>query len=639
MFAVVGLMLGMLLAQPETQNYHWPLDIAPQLTSSFAEYRSGRFHAGIDLRTGGIGPAVYAANDGYVSRIMCSPWGYGKAIYLQLADGNIAVYAHLDDYFPELRDHIRREQHQRQAYVVDLEFEPHQFPIHRGQHIAAAGMTGIGAPHLHYELRDSQQRPVNPRLLGLSWPDNIRPQVNQVLVVPREGLGTVNGDFLPVILEATNRGSGQYTTEPIRVSGEIGFGLDVVDPGTGGYRLGVHRMRLLADGNEHFRMQHDILDYDHNRNGVVCYHPFYLDKGRFLLLWRWPGNMTPSYSYSPEKGWLNVDSLTSNAVVIEINDFHENTATLTIPIQRETVPASFSPGISSQSGEVTYTVYGNALLVSVVFPEQEEIAPQLLIETAAGIENNAFVRVNDTTWRATFRPTLSEKYDLNVNHPRINSEAPQTIAAFVRSDTSRKFTLHNVEIEAASDSPHGVLFVGVEPVSRGTSSALYPLGDAWRIWPAQSPVDTPVTLRFPLPSDYENSDRVDMYRRRGNSYSRESAVIEDNQLVIRTRQLGTYQAMEDRTSPQVSDILPTQGYHAQTRRPHIRATVSDAGSGIANWRVTCSGEWLLVKYDPDHSRIEWERDHELPSGSQTILFEVTDGAGNVSRIERTVVVP
>ena len=639
MFAVVSLMMGMLLAQPGTQTYHWPLDIPPQLTSSFAEYRSGRFHAGIDLRTGGIGPAVYAADDGYVARVLCSPWGYGKAIYLQLSDGNTAVYAHLDDYYPELRDHIRREQHRRQVYIVDLEIEPHQFPVQRGQHIAAAGMTGIGAPHLHYELRDSQQRPINPRLLGLDWPDNIRPQVNQVLVVPREGLGMVNGDFLPVVLETTNRGSGQYTTEPVRISGEIGLGLDVVDPGTGGYRLGIHRMRLLADGNEHFRMQHDILDYDHNRNGVVCYHPFYLDKGRFLLLWRWPGNMTPSYSYSQEKGWLNVDSLANETIVMEINDFHDNTATLTIPIIRETVSDDFTPGVSSQPGEVTYAVHGNALLVSVEFPAQEDNAPQLLIENAAGIESKAFVRVSDTTWRATFRPAHTGKYDLNVNHPRIQSEAPQSLVAFVRGDTPRSFTLNNVVVEAASDSPHGVLFVGVESVSSGTSSAVQPLGEAWRIWPAQSPVDTPVTLRFPLPAGYENSDRVDMYRRRGNSYSRETSVIEDNQLVIRTRHLGTYQAMEDRTPPQVSNVLPTQGYLAQTRRPYIRATVSDAGSGIANWRVTCSGEWLLAKYDLDHSRIEWERDHDLPSGSQTIVIEITDGAGNVTRVERTVVVP
>ncbi len=39
------------LVQTPAETYCWPLDIPRQLTSSFAEYRPGRFHAGIDLRT------------------------------------------------------------------------------------------------------------------------------------------------------------------------------------------------------------------------------------------------------------------------------------------------------------------------------------------------------------------------------------------------------------------------------------------------------------------------------------------------------------------------------------------------------------------------------------------------------------
>ena len=35
------------------ESYLWPLDAPPALTSTYAEYRFGRFHAGLDVKTWG----------------------------------------------------------------------------------------------------------------------------------------------------------------------------------------------------------------------------------------------------------------------------------------------------------------------------------------------------------------------------------------------------------------------------------------------------------------------------------------------------------------------------------------------------------------------------------------------------------
>ncbi|UCE08247.1 MAG: M23 family peptidase, partial [bacterium] len=78
------------------QDYLWPTDASQYLTSSFAEYRPGHFHAGIDIKTWGrIGHKVFAIRDGYIMRIGVSPFGYGKVLYQKLDTGVIAVYAHL----------------------------------------------------------------------------------------------------------------------------------------------------------------------------------------------------------------------------------------------------------------------------------------------------------------------------------------------------------------------------------------------------------------------------------------------------------------------------------------------------------------------------------------------------------------
>ena len=290
------------LAAAAATPYHWPLDLPPELTSSFGEYRTGRYHAGIDLRTGGIGLPVYAAADGYVSRVRCSPWGYGKAVYLHLEDGNTAVYAHLDDYYDALRAFVHREQHRQQSYTIDVTLSPGQFPVARGQLIAKSGDTGIGAPHLHYELRDGVQRPLNPRALGIDWPDSSAPQVRQILVAPLGPDATVNGDVLPEVVDVVYA-NGEYTAPAVRARGRIALAVNTVDRGpSGNYRLDPYRIAVEVDDARVFVLQRDKLSYDTHRDGVVGWHPFFLSEGRYTTLWRWPGNDSLPYQYHAGDG-------------------------------------------------------------------------------------------------------------------------------------------------------------------------------------------------------------------------------------------------------------------------------------------------------------------------------------------------
>ncbi len=84
-------------------QYAWPTDAGRVMTSSLGEYRSGHFHMGLDFKTWGReGYRVFAIEDGWISRIKTSPFGYGKALYLQLDDGRLVVYAHLSRFTPRL---------------------------------------------------------------------------------------------------------------------------------------------------------------------------------------------------------------------------------------------------------------------------------------------------------------------------------------------------------------------------------------------------------------------------------------------------------------------------------------------------------------------------------------------------------
>ena len=94
--------------------------------------------------------------------------------------------------------------------------------------------------------------------------------------------------------------------------------------------------------------------------------------------------------------------------------------------------------------------------------------------------------------------------------------------------------------------------------------------------------------------------------------------------------------MEDDKPPIISRVVPLPGASIASRRPEIRARVSDTGSGVSEITATCGGQWLLMEYDPERQLIEWVRDEDLPAGEQQLVFRVSDRAGNVTTETRTL---
>ena len=86
-----------------------PLDIPLQLSGNFGELRPNHIHSGFDCKTNKIeGLNVYAAADGYVSRIKISEVGYGKAIYITHPNGYTTVYGHLQSGYGEIENSSKR---------------------------------------------------------------------------------------------------------------------------------------------------------------------------------------------------------------------------------------------------------------------------------------------------------------------------------------------------------------------------------------------------------------------------------------------------------------------------------------------------------------------------------------------------
>jgi len=204
------------------QNYRLPVETGNLLSSVFCEHRPDHFHSGIDIKTNQKnGYPLFAVLDGYIWRVRVSPLGYGRVIYLKLSDGNFAVYAHMDAFLPEIENRVRKRQQETENASVDLYFSPDEFPVLQGEIIGHSGDTGTIHSHLHFEIRDAKQRPLNP-LKFLKIRDSVAPIFKKIAVVPLSENATINGQSKIITLNCQPK---NRISQPIETNGKIGFSL------------------------------------------------------------------------------------------------------------------------------------------------------------------------------------------------------------------------------------------------------------------------------------------------------------------------------------------------------------------------------------------------------------------------------
>lgn len=297
----------------EAGDYHWPMAARPALTSTFGEYRPGRFHAGIDLKTWGReGYPVLAVDDGYIWRVRTSPWGYGKVVYIKLRDGRTAVYAHLSAFAPALASIVEAEQERRGRYSVNLFLGQDQVPVRRGEKVGFSGSTGTGVPHLHFELRDRNQRPINALEHGFDVLDTTAPTIRSLALLPLDADARVSGGYVPRTFGVRWHPKKQRfdVSGQVVVEGRFGVAVAVYDRADASVltnRLAPYRLRLLVDGREVFQTTYTAFGYDEVHQ-VELDRNFALrrqGKGRFHNLFRAEGNRLALYGdYQPGDGVL-----------------------------------------------------------------------------------------------------------------------------------------------------------------------------------------------------------------------------------------------------------------------------------------------------------------------------------------------
>jgi ABC-type ATPase with predicted acetyltransferase domain len=128
--------------------------------------------------------------------------GIRQIDYIKLNDGNTIVYGHLQSFTPEIDRFVYNQQINQRRYYQEIEFKPGQYPVRKGDVVAISGQSGVGYPHLHMEIRDKDNIPINPQKSYYYLPDKTSPIVVKLAIKRFLEYGINNYhdlEFLPVV--------------------------------------------------------------------------------------------------------------------------------------------------------------------------------------------------------------------------------------------------------------------------------------------------------------------------------------------------------------------------------------------------------------------------------------------------------
>ena len=337
-----------------------PLDVTIILSGTFAELRSNHFHSGLDIKTQQReGLKVFAAADGYISRIKISHFGYGKALYITHPNGYTTVYAHLQKFSDQIEAYIKKLQYEKESFEIEVFPNPDELLVLKSDIIAYSGNTGgSGGPHLHFEIRDNLERPINPLLFGLDVKDTTVPTIKNVYAYAFNNDSHINNSNERQKLRLIRLNNGDYTVENLEAFGKIGFAVETTDrQDLASNNNGVSSIQALFNGNLKFEIDFKRFSFSESRhlNRLIDYEHYKTKKKRIQKLFVESNNPLSMYKNLDNNGYLMVNDSTDSVYKICVKDFNNNNTWITINIQgKQSLDIK-----QKQIKETDYFIYAN----------------------------------------------------------------------------------------------------------------------------------------------------------------------------------------------------------------------------------------------------------------------------------------
>ena len=641
-------LLSIAPANAQDQDLRWPLAMSPALSSTFGETRATAFHAGLDLKTWGkTGYAVHAAADGWIERARMSPWGFGRVIYLRMNDGRIAVYAHLDSFFTPVQQKIRAEQQRLGHYSVQLWFEKGKVPVQRSDVIGFTGETGGGPPHLHFELRDAANVPMNPLLHAFKVADTEAPTMRRLLIVPRGAGSLADGDHAPVVVPVRWHAATQrfVAARSVTVFGRFGIGVELFDTANAAdNKMAAYRQALIVDGREVFsRRLHRVPLGDK--------HQVALDRWRqggfiFANLFQRPGNRLAFYESDGNAGWLFAGGQDlgpgEHEIEVAASDVsgNESRATLTLQVASSYAQALASSAPVENAPAVELVAYERFAVLKLNSTVESQLGEPRV--TAGGVPLTLQARPGGHTALISYANLIAEDSQHLQVEVRFGagSDADTTLTLTTQlvgpgQSQDLAYDQGRMVLHFDAGSAYEQLVPQVSSAPPEAASGVRATDLGYTIEPQTISFDKWARISFAVPEGKDPS-KLGVYVSDGlGGWVFIGNQFEEQRISARARAFGTFALLEDVAPPTVSTLLPRSKMWIDERRPLLRARVVDRGSGFGkelDLEIELNGRKLIHIYDPEADVVEARPDHPLADGEYVWTVRARDQAGNTTEV-------
>ena len=589
--------------KPGARNY---------LAGNFSELRSNHFHTGLDYKFGGVeGEPIYAVAEGWVHRIKISSFGYGNIIYLKHPSGHITLYGHLRNFSPALHAWMKKKMYEAKLNELEVNLKEGELPVKKGELIANGGNTGSsGGPHLHFEIRDSLDRAMDPLLAGYSEIlDRTPPTPQKIAIVPLELDSRVNGKFQRVEITPILSGTNYRIPETIQVSGKVGLEIQSYDKLDGAENQnGFPKFEVSDDSGPLFKLVVDKVDFNFTRHFLLHTH-----LNRFTKLYHQKdlkfSFISPNF---PGTGAFELETGKKKNVQLKLVDAYNNTRIVQLSLAGADLDSTRSDGAAPPKAQVSY--YKNIMKIKVAQSSKGGLAKFEVGNTTYEILP-AYQDAASRTYLWDLRFGIPKKIDLcsEIYTPDIIGHFPV--------DREHVHANSKLQIKTDSNSLLEDLYLRVSHSGTATSPVLN-LGESTTyLW-------NPIEATWDVTGYAGNKAKTKVYQRAANGVlSFIGGEWTGNQIRFKTRNFGSFVLAEDATKPSISPIkVNSQG---------MRFTIRDNMSGIKNFEAFVNGEWVWMRYEHKQAVIWSESLNGQPLKGPAIL-RVTDQAGNVAEWRGTL---
>jgi len=632
---LVLLMIPVLFASVGFENdsyYLFPIKPGERnyLSGNFCELRSSHLHAGIDIKVGGVvGAPVHATADGYINRIKISYGGYGNALYIQHPNGTISTYAHLNNFNDKIQEYVKKAQYQNKSFTIELFPQKGELAVKRGEVIGKAGNSGSsGGPHLHFEIRDANQRPMDPLQFGFKEiVDRVPPYVRRIALTTLDEDARINGQFGRFEFSLQEQNGKYIVSEPIDVRGTVGVEVAAFDKATGVRNVyGVKETEFSLDGEQQFRCLMDKFSFSQAKNIHVHtnYEERYRQNRTFYKLYVADGNTLPFYSTNTQQGKITINDDQSHLAQIKLSDINGNISRVEFTLQGR--PESneqfkvryFNKPYSSQN----FHVRGNILQVFTPMKKSpegvyERKLAKFYAERSTLEEPPAYV-VNDV---AVYLWNLNRGIPDSVDV--CGDVSTLGIKVRVPSQSAFSFYQPRMNVTFPKSALFDTLFLQMNYEQEAGR-------ELFRIHQDNVPLRQSMqVLLKPRQFPEGPRDKMSVYRidSKGD-LGYEGGTWKGDHINFRTRNFGDFILEVDTIAPVITplSISPSR----------LRFKIEDVTSGIREYEVYVDGEWLLMHYDYKRDLIWSDRLNESAPLQGEVKLRVRDMVGNENVFTTTI---